>query len=90
MKNQANKKYTHFAIIKGTNVIINGWDYKGTDIEDIKYYSKYDIEDMEYNFKDVKILTAKYLIRNNINPYDYSNWIFQQENKKEILNKLIK
>ena len=90
MKNQANKHYTHFAVIKGTNVIVNGWDYRGTEDEDHKDYEKMDIEDLGYSYKDVKVLSAKHLVRNNVNPYDYQNWIFEQENKQELLNKYIK
>ena len=86
---KANKHYTHFAVIKGTNVIVNGWDYRGTEDDDHKYYEKIDIEDLGYYYKDVKVLSAKHLIRNNVNPYDYQNWIFEQENKQELLNKYI-
>jgi hypothetical protein len=90
MKNQANKHYTHFAVIKGTNVIVNGWDYRCTEDDDHKEYEKMDIEDLGYYYKDVKVLSAKHLIRNNVNPYDYKNWIFEQENKEKLLNKYLK
>jgi hypothetical protein len=89
MKHKATKKYTHFAVLKGTFIIVNGWDYKGTDKEDILYYSKYDIEDMEYDFKDIKILTAKHILSNGVDPYLYINWVSGQPNKDELYDKYL-
>lgn len=68
------KKYTHFALIVSSNKILTGWDYKKTEPEDIKYYSKMDIEDMEFSTKDVKVLSVKHLIKIGINPFDWSTW----------------
>lgn len=68
------KKYTHFAIIKSNSKVLTGWDYKKVEAEDIKYYSKMDIEDLEFNPKDVKVYSVKQLAKLGINPYDWSNW----------------
>jgi hypothetical protein len=68
------KKYTHFALIKSSNKILTGWEYKNLNPIDIHYYAKMDIEDMDFNFKDVKILTSKALIKIGINPFEWSNW----------------
>jgi len=66
-------KYTHFAVRKSNGKIVNGWDYKNTDKEDIKYYSKYDLVDMGKP-SDFKILTASYLKKQGVDPFDSDNW----------------
>jgi hypothetical protein len=43
-ESKINKKYTHFAIDKKTNKIVNGWEYKNLDSESIKQYTKMDFE----------------------------------------------
>lgn len=77
-KNIINPKYTHFALLKSNNKIINGWEYSGVDSEELKtdkdHYFYSDIKDLDYNPKDVKILTKKSLENKNINPFDLSNW----------------
>lgn len=84
------KKYTHFALIVSSNKILTGWEYKNLEPEDIKYYSKIDIEDMDFNFKDVKILTAKALINKGINPYEWANWNSHVEHVEKTLGELQK
>lgn len=71
---QPDKKYTHYLIRKSDNKILNGWDYTGYDTEDIKYYTKIDIADMDINPKDVKILSKRFLEKSGINPQDWGNW----------------
>lgn len=77
-KSLINPKYTHFAILKSDNKIINGWEYGDIDVEDLKsdkeHYFYYDIKDLDFKPKDVKILTRKALERTNINPFDTNNW----------------
>ena len=77
-KSLINPKYTHFAILKSNNKIINGWEYGDIDVEDLKsdkeHYFYYDIKDLDLKPKDVKILTRKALERRNINPFDTNNW----------------
>lgn len=70
--------YTHFALFKDNNKIINGWDYSDIDPSELKafkndYFLK-DINDNGINPKNVKILSRKFLIRNGINPEDMNNW----------------
>lgn len=77
-KSLINPKYTHFAILKSNNKIINGWEYGDIDVEDLKsdkeHYFYFDIKDLDFKPKDVKILTKKALERININPFDANNW----------------
>ena len=40
----------------------------------MKYYAKIDLKDNDYNPKNFNIVSAKYLIRKGINPFDYNNW----------------
>lgn len=77
-KTRANPAYTHFAVLKTTGKIVNGWDYKGYDQaelrEDKKYYFLNDIKDNQIDPKAVIILTKKYLLAHGTNPSDYANW----------------
>jgi hypothetical protein len=76
MKNEINPDYTHFAIDKGTNKIVNGWEYDSDmDKESIAYYCKIDIIDMDLNPKDIKVLTTKFLMSKGIDPFNTDNWI---------------
>jgi hypothetical protein len=73
-----NRKYTHFAVLKKNNKIVNGWEYKGYDPEELKsdknHYFNYDLRDMEVNHKDVSILKKATLIKRGIDPFDNKNW----------------
>jgi hypothetical protein len=73
-----NQNYSHFAVNKSTNKIVNGWDYNGYDPQELKQFKHdYFIQDMiEYGFnpKQYKIYTGKYLKRNGIDPDDNNNW----------------
>lgn len=73
-----NQNYSHFAVNKTTNKIVNGWDYHGYDHDELKQYKRdYFIDDMiDYGFdpKQYKIYTDKYLRRNGIDPDDNNNW----------------
>jgi uncharacterized protein YajQ (UPF0234 family) len=73
-KFKVDKKYTHFAINKATNKVVNGWDYKGVDNESIKYYSNIDLKDNDQNPKDHSILTKATLIRRGIDPMNWDKW----------------
>lgn len=68
------KSYNHFIVRKSDNKIISGYDYKGVDKDDIKYYTKEDFKDMGISSKDFTLLTKQYLMSKGINPYDESNW----------------
>ena len=67
--------YTHFAVNKNTGKIVNGWEYSpDTDKESISYYCKLDLQDMDYNPKDFKINTKRFLERQGIDPFNSDNW----------------
>lgn len=78
----ASKKYTHFAIYKSTNKLLDAWDYKGYDKDELNsekdHYFFNDIKDKypDQNIKksEVKILTKSALEKSGINPEDSSNW----------------
>jgi hypothetical protein len=78
-------KYTHFAVLKENNKIINGWDYRGYDSEELKldkrHYFYDDIKDMQFDPKITKVVTAKYLQKQGIDPFNFANWLPNEEYK---------
>lgn len=76
--NEINPKYTHFAVLKSTGKIINGWEYGDYDSSELKqekdWYFFNDIRDMDISPKVVSIVTAPYLQRSGIDPFDPQNW----------------
>ena len=70
-------EYTHFAVNKNTNLIVNGWDYSGYDSSELNQFKNdyfyNDLIDNDFNPKDYKILTRKSCIRLGINPDDIEN-----------------
>ena len=70
---QADKNYDYFAVGKIDGKIVDGWEIVD-DVESLKYYAKIDLKDNDYNPKNFNIVSAKYLIRKGINPFDYNNW----------------
>ena len=68
--------YTHFAILKATGQIADGWDYTDVDNESIKYYTKLDLTDNfpENKLSDFKVVTRKALEKSGVNPADTNNW----------------
>jgi hypothetical protein len=77
-KQRVNRKYTHFAVLKSTHEVVNGWDYKGYEQEELmsdkKYYFLNDITDMQIDSRLVKIYTAKYLLGNLFDPFNIAAW----------------
>lgn len=73
-----NQNYSHFAVNKSTNKIVNGWDYDGYDPEELRQFKKdyfiVDLIDYDLDPKQYKIVTKKYLLRQGIDPDDNSNW----------------
>lgn len=73
-----NQNYSHFAVNKVTNKIVNGWDYHDEDPYDLRTFKREyfidDLIDYELDPKDYKILNAKTLLRMGIDPDDDSNW----------------
>ena len=78
-----NQGYSHFAVSKKSGKIINGWDYKDYDPEELRQFKKdyFDADLIDYGFnpKDFRILSYKYLVRNGINPDDDANWANNDE-----------
>jgi len=78
MKTKINRKYTHFAILKSNNLVVNGWEYKGYDQSELMEFKRdyffEDIKDMQVEPKIVKIVTAKALLKMGIDPFNSDNW----------------
>jgi len=77
-RTRANPAYTHFAVLKDSGKIVNGWDYKGYDQAELRQNKKdyffRDLIDNEIAPNTVNVITAKYLLAHGTNPYDYANW----------------
>ena len=75
---QNNQNYSHFAVNKTTNKIVNGWDYSEYDPSELRQFKKdyFDVDMVDYGFnpKDYKIVTGKFLLRQGIDPNDNNNW----------------
>lgn len=73
-----NQNYSHFAVNKATNKIVNGWDYSEYDPSELRQFKKdyFDVDMVDYGFnpRDYKIVTSKYLLRQGIDPDDNNNW----------------
>lgn len=69
--------YTHFAVNKKTNLIVNGWDYSDYDNSELRAYANDyfwdDMRDNEFNPKEYRILTRKSCLKLGINPDDMVN-----------------
>jgi hypothetical protein len=69
--------YTHFAVNKKTNLIVNGWDYSDYDNSELRAYANDyfwdDMRDNEFNPKDYRILSRKACLKLGINPNDMDN-----------------
>jgi hypothetical protein len=75
--------YTHFLVSKSDNKIIDGFDYSDMEPDEVRHYLKLDIIDKGLNPKEYKLVSASYLERNGINPFDESNWKNQGEESPE-------
>lgn len=70
--------FTHFAVNKYTNLIVDGWDYSGYDSEDLKsnkndyFYS--DLKDNGFNPNAYKILSFNACKKQCLNPNNNVNW----------------
>lgn len=73
-----NQGYSHFAVNKVTNKIVNGWDYKGYDPNELRQFKKdyFDVDLVDYDLdpKQYKIVSGKFLLRQGIDPNDNNNW----------------
>jgi len=73
-KGKINPKYTHFALRKSNNKIVNGWEYKDLDPQSIAEYVRMDLKDMDIKPSEVSVLTTKGIKAKNIDPFDSDNW----------------
>jgi hypothetical protein len=71
---KVDKTYTHFALNKADNKIVTGWDYKDTDPEDIKMYTKEDLKDMDLKPSEYIIASVSSLKKKGIDPFDWKSW----------------
>lgn len=78
MYNDKELDYTHFAINKQTNLIVDGWGYSGHDSEELRQYKKdYFDDDLRangYNPKVYKILSFKACQKQGIDPNNKQIW----------------
>ena len=76
--NNNDPSYTHYAVNKKTNLIVNGWDYSDVDSSDLSmdknYYFYDDMADYGFNKHDYAILTKKSCLRRGINPDNNEAW----------------
>lgn len=79
-------KYTHLAVNKFTNLIVNGWDYSDEDQQDLKQFKNSyfitDLKDYGFNPKVYKIVTANFAEKNGINQWSNTGvFPLEEENK---------
>jgi len=70
--------FTHFAVNKTTNKIVNGWNYNGYDSGDLasdkNYYFFDDLRDYELNPKNYSILSFGACIKRGVDPNNREYW----------------
>ena len=70
--------YTHFAVRKSDNKIVNGRDYSDKDSNELKQNMKenfgQDLEDMGLDITKFKIFTVRGCNSAGINPFDEGSW----------------
>lgn len=73
-----NPKYTHFALLKDTSEIVNGWDYSEIEPVELRQFKKDyffdDLTNMGIDPRNIKVVTTKYLQTSGVNPFDVANW----------------
>jgi len=73
-----NPKYTHFAVTKDDNKIVNGWEYGDIEPAELRQFKKdyffNDLSEMGIDPRNINVVTAKYLQKSGINPLDTANW----------------
>lgn len=78
MYNDKELNYTHFAVNKMTNLIVDGWDYTGYDSEELKQYKNdyfnNDLMENGFNPKMYKILSFKGCQKQGLDPNNKQIW----------------
>ena len=78
MYNDKELNYTHFAVNKMTNLIVDGWDYSGYDSEELKQYKNdyfnNDLMENGFNPKMYKILSFKGCQKQGLDPNNTQIW----------------
>ena len=73
-----NPLYTHYAILKNENKIVDGWEYRGISSSELRQFKdEYFFNDLRgngINPKEVKIWTRGYCVQNGVDPSDDNNW----------------
>lgn len=73
-----NPSYTHYAVLKDKNKIVNGWDFRGIESSELRQFANEycgnDLKGNGINPKEVKIWTRNYCMRNGVDPSDDNNW----------------
>lgn len=73
-----NPKYTHFAVTKDTNQIVNGWEYGDIEPVELRQFKKdyffNDLSEMGIDPRNINVVSTKYLQSSGINPFDTKNW----------------
>lgn len=72
-KSKISRKYKYFAQHKENKKIYDGWEIID-DVETLKHFAKFDLKDNDLNPSDFTIISAKFLLRKGIDPYDSDNW----------------
>lgn len=76
--NDKELNFTHFAVNKYKNLIVDGWNYSGYDTEELKQfkndYFHEDLKENGFNPKAYKILSFKACQKQGIDPNNQQNW----------------
>ena len=80
------ENYTHLAVNKFTNLIVNGWDYSDVEPSELKEFKNdyfiVDLKDYGFNPKVYKIVTSKFAEKNGINQWSNTGvYPLEEENK---------
>lgn len=80
------EKYTHLAVNKFTNLIVNGWNYADVEPSELKEFKNdyfiVDLKDYGFNPKVYKIVTSKFAEKNGINQWSNTGvYPLEEENK---------
>lgn len=80
--------YTHLAVNKETNLIVDGWDYSDVDPQELKQFKRdyftVDLQDNGFNPNAFKIVTTKYAQKHGITEWSNTGaFPIDEENKMQ-------